>query len=192
MDVIIDVSQITVETPRLLLRAFKESDLQDFFDYASVPGIGELAGWPHHESIEVSREKLQSFIEKKEVFAIYHKYAGKVIGSLGLHKSWGNDEKAYKDLKLKEIGYVLSKSYWRQGLMTEAVRAVIDYGFAFLGLDAFTCGHVRENIRSRRVIEKCGFAFVKECEYYARLLRRSFDDMKYILTKEMFEKASGA
>ena len=65
----------------------------------------------------------------------------------------------------------------------EAVMAVIDYCFAELGIEALTCGHFIENIRSRRVIEKCGFAFVMECEYYAKQLRRYFNAARYILIR---------
>ena len=184
MDIQTDVSNIVIETERLILKAFTEADLQDFYSYASIPGVGEMAGWRHHESIETSERILHSFIEEKEVFAVYHKSDRKVIGSLGLHKSWANEHEAYKELKVKEIGYVLSKDYWGQGLMPEAVNAVIDYGFETLGLEAFTCGHFSENSQSRRVIEKCGFRFTKQSEFYAKQLQRSFEDMKYILLRE--------
>jgi RimJ/RimL family protein N-acetyltransferase/ubiquinone/menaquinone biosynthesis C-methylase UbiE len=184
MDIQIDISNIVIETERLILKAFTEADLQDFYAYASIPGVGEMAGWPHHESIETSERILHSFIEEKEVFAVHHKFDRKVIGSLGLHKSWANEDETYKDLKVKEIGYVLSKDYWGKGLMPEAVNAVIDYGFDILGLDAFTCGHFSENSQSRRVIEKCGFRFTKQSEFYAKQLQRSIEDMKYILLRE--------
>ena len=59
MDVPFDVTDITIETERLLLRPFAESDLEDFYAYASVPGVGEWAGWPHHESIETSMKILK-------------------------------------------------------------------------------------------------------------------------------------
>jgi RimJ/RimL family protein N-acetyltransferase/ubiquinone/menaquinone biosynthesis C-methylase UbiE len=184
MDIQIDISNIVIETERLILKAFTEADLQDFYAYASIPGVGEMAGWPHHESIETSERILHSFIEEKEVFAVHHKFDRKVIGSLGLHKSWANEDETYKDLKVKEIGYVLSKDYWGKGLMPEAVNAVIDYGFDILGLDAFTCGHFSENSQSRRVIEKCGFRFTKQSEFYTKQLQRSIEDMKYILLRE--------
>jgi len=183
MDISVDTSQITIETERLILSAFTESDLHDFYSYASVPGVGEMAGWPHHESIEDSKRVLKSFIEGKEVFALFHKADKKVIGSLGIHRSWANEDERYRDLKVKDIGYVLSKDYWGQGLMPEAVRAVIDYGFSKLGLDAFTCGHFAENDRSRRVIEKCGFTFVEYGEYYSSQFQRSYVDLKYILLR---------
>ena len=179
----LDLTNITIETPRLLLRAFTEHDLDDFFAYASVPGVGEMAGWPHHTSKSVSKIILASFLESKEVFAIYHKADGKVIGSLGLHKAWTDREEEFAHLKTKNIGYVLAKDYWGQGLVPEAVRAVIDYGFNELGLDAFSIEHFVENVQSRRVIEKCGFKFVKTGVYHAQLLDKHFDEMRYILLK---------
>jgi ribosomal-protein-alanine N-acetyltransferase len=61
MDVNIDTSKISLETDRLILRPFCEGDLFDLYKYASVPGVGEMAGWPHHESIETSMIILKSF-----------------------------------------------------------------------------------------------------------------------------------
>lgn len=181
MDVQIDITNIKLETQRLILRPWVESDVKDFFEYASVEGVGEMAGWIHHDSIEISKKILQSFIADKNVFAIIFKETGKVIGSLGLHYSWANDNLNYKELKLKEIGYVLSKTYWGQGLMAEAVNEVIIFCFDKCSLDALTIGHFSNNNQSKRVIEKCGFQFVKQSEYYAKQLQKSFVDMKYIL-----------
>ena len=125
MDIQIDITDTVLETPRLILRPWRESDLEDFFAYASVEGVGEMAGWKHHESIEVSRAILGDFMSHKNVFALAHRESGRVIGSLGLHPSWANEDEAYRHLKVKEIGYVLSRDYWGQGLMPEAVKAVI-------------------------------------------------------------------
>ncbi len=183
MDSHIDLSGIILETGRLILRSFTEADLGDFFDYASVPGVGEMAGWPHHESMETSRRIMQSFMDGKEVFAIYHKQDRKVIGSVGLHKSWANEDIRFKHLPVKEIGYVLAKEYWGQGLMPEAVKAVIDCCFGQLGLKALTCGHFITNDQSRRVIEKCGFSFVRESEYFSSQMQQTFQDRKYILLR---------
>lgn len=179
MDPFIDLADITVETERLLLREFHMSDLDDFYEYASVPGVGEMAGWPHHTSKEASAGILRLLIES-DVFAIFHKQAGKVIGSLGLHPSWVSEDIRYKHLKAKEVGYVLSKAYWGQGLVPEAVEAVARLSFSVLGLDALTCSHFSSNRQSRRVIEKCGFSFVKEGTYFSMQLQKEFSDMMYI------------
>ena len=59
-----------IETERLILRSFKQADLDDFFEYASVEGVGEMAGWKHHDSIDKSQKILNSFINNDKVFAI--------------------------------------------------------------------------------------------------------------------------
>ncbi|NLK75058.1 MAG: GNAT family N-acetyltransferase [Clostridiales bacterium] len=181
MDITIDVTNTIIETDRLILRPWQKCDLDDFYEYASVEGVGEMAGWRHHTSIDISKEILGSFISEKNVFAIEYKEDNKVIGSLGLHWSWANDESEYANLKVKEIGYVLSKAYWGKGLMPEAVKAVIRYCFKECKLDALTVGHFVINDQSRRVIEKCGFAFVKNSEYYSKQLETTFKDKKYII-----------
>ena len=147
-----------IKTERLILRAFLPSDLADFYEYASIKGVGEMAGWHHHESIEKSEEILNNFISEDKTFAICLKQSGKVIGSLGVEK-YGMEEKLteFNGYKGREIGYVLSKDYWGKGIMPEAVTAVIDYLFCDLNFDFLTCGYYDFNSQSKRVQQKCGF-----------------------------------
>lgn len=147
-----------LETQRLILREFKEEDLTDFYEYASVDGVGEMAGWSHHENIETTKEILNSFIKDNKVFAIVYKENNKVIGSLGVEK-YGMEDKLdeFKNLYGREIGYVLSKDYWGKGIMKEAVKCVINYLFDECNLDFIICGYYLFNNQSKRVQEKCGF-----------------------------------
>lgn len=147
-----------LETQRLILREFKEEDLTDFYEYASVDGVGEMAGWSHHENIETTKEILNSFIKDNKVFAIVYKENNKVIGSLGVEK-YGMEDKLdeFKNLYGREIGYVLSKDYWGKGLMKEAVKCVINYLFDECNLDFIICGYYLFNNQSKKVQEKCGF-----------------------------------
>ena len=64
--------------------------------------------------------------------------------------------------KGREIGYVLSKDYWNNGIMTECVKEVINYCFNIVNLDFLICGHFINNDKSRRVQEKCGFKHYKK------------------------------
>ncbi len=152
------INRKVIETDRLILRAFQQSDLDDFFEYASVEGVGEMAGWRHHESKDKSQEILNRFIEENKTFAICLKGNGKVIGSLGIEK-YGMEEALteFDGYRGREIGYVLAKDHWGKGIMTEAVSAVIDYLFNELDLDFLTCGYYDFNNQSKRVQEKCGF-----------------------------------
>lgn len=152
------VSGLCIETERLLLRSFKQDDLEDFYEYASVEGVGEMAGWKHHESLSDSDSVLRSFVTDDQTFAIVFKENNKVIGSVGVDKyGMENALTEFNDYRGREIGYVLSRDYWGRGIMTEAVRAVIDYLFNVLDFDFLTCGYYDFNIQSKKVQEKCGF-----------------------------------
>lgn len=179
----IDVSNTYIQTPRLVLRPWKENDLEDFYSYASVPGVGEMAGWPHHENMETSKMILDSFIAKKNTLAIQHLQSNKVIGSFGFHKSWANELPEFSGLKSSEIGYVLSKEYWGQGLMPEAVRAIIPYCFNALHMDILTVGHFDSNHQSQRVIEKSGFVFHSDEIFYAKQLGIDIHSKRYYLLR---------
>ncbi len=152
------INGITIETDRLFLRPFRESDLDDFFEYASVEGVGEMAGWQHHENKQISQEILNNFIKGDKIFAIVFKANGKVIGSVGIEK-YGREDAftEFNDYNGREIGYVLSKDYWGRGIMPEAVKAIIDYLFNVTKLDFIICGYYDFNLRSKKVQEKCGF-----------------------------------
>ena len=158
MNAEIDVTNIILRTDRLILRPWYETDLEDLFEYASIEGVGEMAGWLHHSDMNVSREILEMFIKEKKTFAIVFKENNKVIGSIGIEK-YGREEalSEFFNYKGREIGFVLSKDYWGQGLMVEAVKAVINYLFNELDYDFLLCGHFDFNKQSARVQEKLGF-----------------------------------
>ena len=163
----VDVTNIRIETPRLILRPWEESDLEDFYEYASVDGVGQMAGWLPHKDKEESYEILSMFIREKKTFAIVLKESGKVIGSLGLEDR-DTDLPVPEASMGREIGYAIGKEYWGRGLVPEAVRAVIAYCFRDLKLDWLTCGHFIRNDRSRRVVEKSGFVYVKDTIHHTR------------------------
>ena len=121
---------------------------------------------------------LGSFIKHKKTFAL--EYKGKVIGSLGIEEY---SEENYPELDAllgREIGYVLSKPYWGQGLMPEAVKAVIDWLFNEVQLDFIIVGHFDRNAQSKRVVEKCGFQYIKTTKFETRYDTVE-NSMEYIL-----------
>ena len=93
MDAVVDISRTTLETERLILRPWRQRDLEDFYEYASVDGVGQMAGWIPHRSKEESQEILKLFIEEKKTFVLEEKASGKVIGSLGLESAQRQETK---------------------------------------------------------------------------------------------------
>ncbi|MCQ2087568.1 MAG: GNAT family N-acetyltransferase [Bacilli bacterium] len=158
MNAVFAINGKVIETDRLILRAFNQNDLRDFFEYARVPGVGEMAGWKHHENEEISKEILNIFINGDKTFALVDKKTNKVIGSLGVEE-YGLEDKLteFDGYKGRELGFVLSKDYWGKGLMAEACLGVMDYLFNELEYDFLICGHFNKNNQSKRVQEKLGF-----------------------------------
>ena len=182
----IDITGVVLMTDRLTLRPWRESDLNDFYEYASVDGVGQMAGWNPHRNLEESKTILSSFIRHKKTFALEHQ--GKVIGSVGIEEY---DEKNYPELndrQGREIGYVLSKAYWGRGLMPEAVQAVVAYLFDTVGLDFIIVGHFDWNGQSRRVVEKSGFQYIKTTKFETRY-ETVETSVEYILWREAYAGA---
>lgn len=188
MNVPIDITEVVLKTERLTLRPWKLSDLEDFYDYAKVKGVGEMAGWKPHESIEESREILEMFASDKKTFAVV--YNGKAIGSVGIEEYNEDKFPEFSELKCREIGYALSKDHWGKGLMPEAVLEVIRYLFEEVGLDLIVCGHFIWNTQSDRVQEKCGFRHYGFSKYETRI-NTIEDSEDKILTREMWEQKNG-
>ena len=82
MDAPIDVTNIRIETPRLILRPWRMADLEDLYEYARVDGVGQMAGWQPHGRIEESRAILEMFIRERKTLALESREDRKVIGSL--------------------------------------------------------------------------------------------------------------
>ena len=149
MNAAVDIGNTVLHTERLVLRPWKQTDLEDFYAYASVDGVGQMAGWKPHENRAESQRILNRFIANRWTFALEHQ--GKVIGSLGIEEYDEGVFPEFADKRCRAIGYVLSKEYWGRGLMPEAVKEALRYLFEDVGLDAVF------NRQSERVQEKCGF-----------------------------------
>ena len=185
MNAPIDITNVVLRTPRLMLRPWREDDLEDFYAYARMDGVGQMAGWTPHRDLDESRGILAMFIEGKRTFAL--EYDGRAVGSLGIE---AYPEKTYPDLaerRGREIGYVLSKDYWGHGLMPEAVGAVTRWLFDDQKLDFILVGHFEWNRQSRRVIEKCGFRYVRTIPYETRY-GTTENSREYILWDENAEQ----
>ena len=148
---------MTLETERLTLRPWEDTDAEDLYLYAKDPDVGPIAGWPAHTSVEESREVLHDVLSEPETYAICLKGTGRPIGTVAL-KLNGHTDMTERDDEC-EMGYWLGKPYWGRGLMPEAVREMLRHAFEDLGMRCVWIGYYEGNNKSRRVQEKCGFRY---------------------------------
>ena len=180
-----------LETPRLRLRPFRDSDAADVYAYARDSRVGPIAGWPPHKSEAESREIIRTVFSAPGTFAMELKESGRVIGSVGFVGNHPAGEQP--DCPDDEIGYALGVAHWGRGLVPEAVNAVLAYGFTELGLRRIWCGLYAANRRSSRVIGKCGFRYQFARPTDVALLGEVRQTYFYVLTKEDWrERVSGA
>ena len=145
----------TIETQRLILRKWNDSDAETVFKYASCPDIGPAAGWPPHKNIEESLSVIKNVLNGEEAYAICLKSDNKAIGAIEL-KLKGHTDMSDRDDEC-ELGFWLGKPFWGQGLMSEAVRGIIQYAFEKRGMNKIWAGYYDGNERSMHVQQRCGF-----------------------------------
>ncbi len=144
-----------LQTERLILRPWEESDAEECYRYARDPRVGPMAGWPVHTSVENSRQIIRDVLAVPETYAIVLKETGLPVGSIGLHF---HSDLAEKDDEA-ELGYWLGVPYWGKGLVPEAGKEMLRHAFEDLGLARVWCGYYDGNGKSRRVQEKLGFRY---------------------------------
>ena len=172
-------------TERLILRPWKEEDAPALYNYAKDPRIGPSAGFPPHTDVENSREIIRTVLSAPETYAVLLKSTEEPVGSIGImtggagHTYLGQDE--------EEIGYWIGVPYWGQGLIPEAVRALLHRCFVNLHCSTVWCAYFDGNQQSARVQEKCGFVYHHtETDVPTRLGDRRTEHFTR-LTKEQWE-----
>ncbi len=146
---------LTIETQRLILRPWRDSDAKALFKYASDPEVGPRAGWPPHKSVEESLQVIRNVFGEERMWAVELKETSEPIGCVGYLPS------SHSNLSIDddqcEVGYWIARPYWGQGICTEAMRQVVDYCFNVKGFTVLWGDYFPENPASGRVMEKCGF-----------------------------------
>ena len=177
-----------LETKRLILRPWRESDAGELYKYAKSPDVGPIAGWPIHTSAQNSKEIIKNVLSADGTFAVVLKETGLPVGSIGIMYNV-NIPTAEGEC---EIGYWIGKPYWGQGLIPEATNELIRYCFEELNIHLIWCGYYDGNEKSKRCQEKCGFIFHhteenKICPLMGDIRTEHFT----YLTKEKWEEIHG-
>lgn len=174
-----------IETERLILRRFEYSDADDMLKYwISDPKIQSLYSEPVYSTKEEVKELLDKYIssyERKDYYrwAIILKESNECIGQIAYFLVDNNNHFA-------EIEYCIGSLFQRQGLATEATKAVIKYGFHNINLHKVQICHKSSNIPSRRVIEKCGLVYEGTLRHYFYQDGEYIDRLYYSILRDEF------
>ena len=175
-----------METERLILRKWKETDAESLFAYAKDPDVGPIAGWPPHRSVKESLDVIRHVFCGAECYAICEKGNGEAIGAIEL-KLNGHTDMTERDDEC-ELGYWLGKPFWGRGYMPEAAREILRHGFEDLGMNTIWCGYYEGNRKSKRVQEKLGFVYHHTChDVPVPLLNEVRDGHTHIMTRAHWE-----
>ena len=146
-----------IETDRLILRRMLPTDAEDMHDYAHRSDVTRHLTWNPHPSLMYTREYLgyvSAHYAAGDFFdwAVVERESGRMIGTCGFTRF-------HCEADCAEIGYVIHPAFWGRGLATEAVGAVIRFGFQRLELNRIEAKFMEGNEASRRVMEKNGMTF---------------------------------
>ncbi|RPH61427.1 MAG: N-acetyltransferase [Chloroflexi bacterium] len=147
---------ISLETPRLLIRHFRDSDLEPFLAYRNDPNVARYQGWSAPYARESALDFIAGMVDKQPApgewlqLALESKETGAVLGDVAFHIMESDPRQAY-------LGYTLSRAAWGQGFAMEAVRRLLDYLFGELNLHRIVAECDVENTASLRLLERTGF-----------------------------------
>ncbi|MEB2298311.1 GNAT family N-acetyltransferase [Lysinibacillus xylanilyticus] len=144
-----------LKTARLTLRPISLNDLEAMFNYTSSENVARYVTWDPHKSLDETKVFVELVLNgyKQGNHLLWGiEYEQKLIGTIDFVSV--NDQH-----KCAEIGYVLSEEYWNQGITTEAVKKLIDYGFNELKMVRIQARCFKDNIGSQKVMEKSGMLF---------------------------------
>lgn len=181
------MKQPTIFFDHYMLRDVEVKDAKDMYEYGSDMEVVKFLSWgPYLDVTEAVGSIKKVFLKRPERglpvgYAIVDLDDNKMIGTVDFHTIHSDGS--------VEIGYCLNKNYWNKGVMTKALRKLLEVGFWTFGFEKIIIGHANENLGSKRVIEKNKFIFDKVDyeRYYNRFTGEKEPSTWYYLTKEQFK-----
>lgn len=148
-----------IETDRLILRRYVIEDAEAMYkNWASDSEVTKFLTWQPHSSVEVSRGIIENWLkeysdEKYYQWAIVLKANGnEPIGDISVVQM-------KEDISMVHIGYCLGRAWWRRGIMSEALKAVMDFMFDTVEVNRVESRHDPMNPNSGKVMQKCGMKY---------------------------------
>ena len=179
-------SNIILQSSRLILRHWEESDKEELYALASDPAVGPMAGWLPHKDVQDSLLVIRNILSEDGTFAIILKETGKLIGSTGLFRPQCKECEVFP--ADKEVGYWIGQKYWGNGYATEAVETMLRYAFSCPETRRVWCAAFHKNERSIRVQEKCGFTYDHTENVFVSPLGEERTEHFTLLEREKWEK----
>ncbi len=177
---------INLETERLLLRRISDDDVNEILELRGNPETMKYIPRPVATTVEEALAHIKMINDKIEAneginWAITIKGNPKLIGVIGHYRIQPENHRC-------EIGYMILPQYNGQGLVTEAVKAVVAYGFDNLQMHSIEAVIDPNNIASERVLQKNGF--IKEAQILENELwdGKFWDTVIYSLLKRNFKR----
>ena len=151
----------TLETENLVLRPFKDEDVDDYFGVLDSPEVRRLLHLPESLDRSDAWQQMAWFLGQWELrgtghWALEEKKSGRFVGRAGLHRPERHDWPGV------EVGWALHPDYWGRGYATEAGAAAVRYGFDQFEVDKLFSCILPENHRSQAVAKRLGFKFLEE------------------------------
>lgn len=179
----------TLETERLQLRKIQMYDLDDYYAYTSQPEVARYNSWDPPRSLTECREVFMArVIERYKCmqptpWGVVHKAHRRLVGMCGFTQWYPVSMRA-------EIAYGISKAYWGQGYITEAVRMILAFGFRVLSIERIQAACIAENVASERVMQKVGMSFDEMQREYSFVHER-YEDLKlYSIRRQDYLRGS--
>ena len=175
----------TLETPRLILRKILPEDAEDMHEYSRLAEVTRYLTWFEHDDVQYTKDylcALQGAYRRGDFYdwGLELKENGKFIGTCGFTA-------ICEDQNFAEVGYVLSPSYQGQGLMTEALKRVIRFGFEILCLERIEAKHMNGNDASAAVMKRCGMSYEGHIRHRMIIKGKYEDYHLYSLLKSEYE-----
>ena len=175
-----------IETDRLIIRRFELNDAEMMFrNWTNDSIVTRYMRWQAHETVETTKEVLQHWVDGYKDNNCYHWgicfKEGEIIGSIGIFVTSEHDFSA-------EAGYCIGRKWWSQGVVSEALKAVLNYMFTHTDIERIGAYHAVENPASGRVMEKAGMKFEGLVKHQFRNNYGFYDCNLYGIIRKMWEK----
>lgn len=169
-----------LEDELIFLRRIDEGDAPVLLQWGQDELYHDAAGFEKISDLDFAKKAAQRYSQRPYSYAIVLKENNQMVGLVELYER-GRDAQAGL-LETKDLGFLLSKKYWHQGIMTRALTLLINYTFNELKQNQIWAGVFPSNERSQHLLQKLGFRYVYSTDYSQISDLFDFKEKYFVLT----------